>query len=194
MIHEGPRLEHLMRRLTETPVDFLAEPRIGKHGVVRVDAVVADLVRGLGGRPLPDELTAFAGTDPSRDRNRLSATLLVVWLLDDEWFRARETPPQAVLAALESVPADLAAGAAARAFVTDPDRREELVRVVLGRLDLRPAGETAAQAQDRLTSISAAERARFIAEARAAQVRAMGIRAALATKAAQESADKYTRE
>ncbi len=183
-----------MRRLTETPVDFLAEPRIGKHGVVRVDAVVADLVRGLGGRPLPDELTAFAGTDPSRDRNRLSATLLVVWLLADEWFRARETPPQAVLAALDSVPADLAAGAAARAFVTDPDRREELVRVVLGRLDLRPAGETAAQAQDRLTSISAAERARFIAAARAAEERASAIRAALARKAAEESADKYTRE
>lgn len=175
MIREGPPLEHLTRRLTETPVDFLAEPRLGKHGLVQVDAVVADLLREFGWRPPADELAAFTGNDAARDRNRLAATLLVVWLLADEWFRAERTDPRAVLAALGSVPADLAEGAAARAFVTDPDRREELVRVVLARLDLRPAGETAAQAQDRLASISAAERARFIAAARAAEVRAMGI-------------------
>jgi hypothetical protein len=194
MIHEGPQLEHLTRRLAETPVDFLAEPRLGKRGLVQVDAVVADLVRSLGGRPRANELAAFAGKDAARDRNRLAATLLVVWLLADEWFRAERTDPRAVMAALGSVPAALAAGAAARAFVTDPDRREELVRVVLARLDLRPAGETAAQAQDRLASISASERARFIAAARAAEERSRAVREALARRAALESADKYTRE
>jgi hypothetical protein len=51
MTHEGPQLEQLTRRLTETPVDFLAEPRIGKNGLVQVDAVVADLLRELGGVP-----------------------------------------------------------------------------------------------------------------------------------------------
>lgn len=194
MIHEGPQLESLTRRLTETPVDFLAEPCVGGYGIVRVDAVVADLVRELGGQPDPGAMAAFAGTDAARDRNRLAATLLVAWLLADEWFRAAGTTPQAALAALGSVPGELAAGTASRAFVTDPDRREELVRVLLARLDLRPAGETAPQAQDRLTSISASERARFIAAARAAEERARAVRAALARKAAEESADKYTRE
>lgn len=194
MIREGPQLESLTRRLTETPVDFLAEPRVGPHGVVQVDAVVADLIRELGGQPAPETMAGFAGTDVARDRNRLATTLLVAWLLADEWFRAARTTPQAALAALERVPLELAAGIAARAFVADPDRREELVRVLLARLDLRPAGETVPQAQDRLASISGAERARFIAAARAAEERARAVRAALARKAAEESADKYTRE
>ncbi|HEY1052340.1 MAG TPA: hypothetical protein VGE39_21355, partial [Prosthecobacter sp.] len=88
----------------------------------------------------------------------------------------------------------LAAHTSSRSFVTDPDRREEIVRVALARLHLRPAGETAAQAQDRLTSLSASERQRVIAAARAAEERAQAIREALARKAAEESADKYTRE
>lgn len=194
MTHEGPQLEQLTRRLTETPVDFLAEPRIGKNGLVQVDAVVADLLRELGGTPQVRELAAFAGFDAKKDRNRLATTLLLVWLLGDDWFRSAQTAPQAVLAVLGSAPAELAAQTAARHFVSDPDRREELVRVLLARLDLRPAGESAAQAQDRLTSISATERERFIAAARAAEERARAIRAALAKKAAEESADKYTRE
>ncbi|MBE7495214.1 MAG: hypothetical protein HS117_09725 [Verrucomicrobiaceae bacterium] len=194
MTHEGPQLEQLTRRLTETPVDFLAEPRIGKNGLVQVDAVVADLLREFGGTPQVRELAAFAGFDAKKDRNRLATTLLLVWLLGDDWFRSAKTAPQAVLAVLGSAPAELAAQTAARHFVSDPDRREELVRVLLARLDLRPAGESAAQAQDRLTSISATERERFIAAARAAEERARAIRAALAKKAAEESADKYTRE
>lgn len=194
MTHEGPQLEQLTRRLTETPVDFLAEPRIGKNGLVQVDAVVADLLREFGGTPQVRELAAFAGFDAKKDRNRLATTLLLVWLLGDDWFRSAMTAPQAVLAVLGSAPAELAAQTAARHFVSDPDRREELVRVLLARLDLRPAGESAAQAQDRLTSISATERERFIAAARAAEERARAIRAALAKKAAEESADKYTRE
>ncbi len=194
MTHEGPQLEHLTRRLTETPVDFLAEPRVGKNGLVQVDAVVADLLRELGGIPHAREMATFAGFDAKKDRNRLATTLLLAWLLGDEWFRGAQTSPQAVLAVLGSAPAELAAQTAARSFVSDPDRREELVRVLLARLDLRPAGETTAQAQDRLTSISATERERFIAASRAAEERARAIRAALAKKAAEESADKYTRE
>ena len=32
MEREGPMLESLTHRLAETPVDFLAEPRIGRSG------------------------------------------------------------------------------------------------------------------------------------------------------------------
>ena len=194
MTHEGPQLEHLTRRLTETPVDFLAEPRVGRNGVIFVDAVIADLLRVFGGAPQIREMAVFAGLDAKKDRNRLATTLLLAWLLGDEWFRDAKTSAQAVLGVLSTVPAELAAQTASRHFISDPDRREELVRVLLARLNLRPAGETAAQAQDRLSSISATERERFIAAARAAEERARAVRAALAKKAAEESADKYTRE
>jgi hypothetical protein len=68
------------------------------------------------------------------------------------------------------------------------------VRVALARVGLRPAGETIAQAQDRLMTLSSAERQRVMRAARAAEERARAIREALARKAAQESADKYTRD
>jgi len=78
--------------------------------------------------------------------------------------------------------------------VQDPDRREELARVLLAHLGYRPAGETEAQASDRLSRISGTERQRLLAASRAAEERARAIREALAKKAAEESADKWTRE
>ncbi len=70
MQSEGPPLEVLLRRLLETPSEFLAEPRIGGHGDIDVAAVVWDVLRESGGRPLTDkELGPFRpwglGADPS---------------------------------------------------------------------------------------------------------------------------------
>lgn len=194
MTREGPPLESMTRRLTETPTEFLAEPRIGNLGTVHVDAVVGDLIRSLGGRPHAVQLGTFTGKDAKRDRNRLAITLLLTWLLADKCFTTSLTPAEEILALLMESSGELAAHTASRSFVTDPDRREEMARVALARLHLRPAGETAAQAQDRLTSLSASERQRVVAAARAAEERAQAIREALARKAAEESADKYTRE
>ena len=45
---EGPMLETLLRRVAETPPDFLREPRIGSAGEIHVMAVVHDLLDLLG--------------------------------------------------------------------------------------------------------------------------------------------------
>lgn len=191
---EGPMLESLTRRLAETPEDFLAEPRIGQAGRAHVAAVVGDLLRLLGASPETSQLAPFAGSDVRRDRNRLAITLLLCWLLADDWFRRTKLAADTVLRLLEAEASELAAQVAARKFVTDPDRREELARVALARLGFRPAGETLAQAQDRLTTLNSTERARVMKAAQAAEQRARQIREALARKAAQESADKWARE
>lgn len=194
MTREGPLLESLTRRLAETPDDFLAEPRIGQKGTVHVAAVVRDLCGLLGDPAAAAELASLGGDAAKRDRNRLAVTLLLAWLLADEWFRQARPPRAGVLALLVDGASELAAFAAAARFVTDAERREELVRYALARLDYRPAGETVAQAQDRLTTLSGAERARVLSASRAAEQRARAIREALARKAAEESADKWTRE
>jgi hypothetical protein len=191
---EGPILESLTRRLAETPEDFLAEPRIGHSGTVQVAAVVGDLLPLLNFAPEPFSPGQFAGTDAKTDRNRLAVTLLLCWLLADDWFRQTKPKARDVLSLLETTSAELAAQVPARRFVSDPDRREELARVALARLGYRPSGETLAQAQDRLTTLNSTERARVMQASRAAEVRARQIREALAKKAAQESADKWTRE
>lgn len=191
MNQEGPPLETLLRRLAETPGEFLASPRIGGRGEVQVDAVVADLTRALGMEVDMNALAKLRGAAP-KDRNRLSVALVLSWLLGDDWFRAKGPLP--VLATIAEAASELAPSTAADVFTRDPDRREEMARLALARMDFRPAGESVPQAQDRLKSISAAERARVIKAARAAEERARAIREALARKAAEESADKYTRE
>lgn len=194
MNKEGPSLESLTRRIAETPLDFLAEPRIGKSGQIHVAAVVNDLVRELGGALAPDDLSGFAGKDRRADRNRLGMTLIICWMLADEWFRSARPGAQELISLLRDEAALLAGQVAAGKAVSDPDRREELVRLALARLGYRPEGETTAQAQDRLTTLSSIERARVLRASRAAEERARAIREALAKKAAEESADKFTRE
>jgi hypothetical protein len=187
-------LETLTRRLAETPEEFLAEPHIGSAGQVHTDAVVGDLFRMLGHEIRRTDLLPFGGTDRRTDRNRLAVTLVLSWLLADEWFVGTRPAAAAVATLLGPEATEMARHVPAGKLVTDPDRREELARFALARLGFRPAGETVAQAQDRLTTLSSAERQRVLRASRAAEERARKIREALVKKAAQESADKFTRE
>lgn len=195
MNREGPPLEALTRRLTECPPEFLALPRVGETGLIHVDAVVSDLLRELGGEGLSAEAARqFQSRNRKADRARLSLALLACWVLDDPWFHGRDGLAKAVLALLGRGLAELAATTAAPKFVTDPDRREELVRLCLRELDLRPAGETIAQAQDRLATLNAAERQRVITAARQAEERAQKIREAMKRQAEAEANAKAMRE
>lgn len=192
MEREGPPLEALTRRLAETPDDFLREPRVGKKGRVRVAAVAADLSRMLGASITDAALSAI--DDKNVSRNALAVSLILCWLLSDEWFVSSSSDAALLLGLLSSGARELSEHTASGKFVSDVERREELARFALARLGFRPLGETRAQAEDRLTSLSAAERARVVRAAREAEARARAVREALAKKAAEESADKWTRE
>ena len=177
MNREGPPIEDLIRRLAETPADFLAEPRIGSRGTVNVAAVVSDTIFALSGVQLsPEQAKSFQGKDVRADRNRLSITLIACWLLYDPWFQAQKDPFQAALDFLTSTVSEVAAITQSAKFVNGPDRREELARLCLKDLGFRPAGETITQAQDRLSTLSSAERQRVIRAAKVAEDRAKAIR------------------
>jgi len=193
MNKEGPPLELLIRRTIDTPPDFLAEPKCGARGVVHVDAIAADVAGMFGTRAPVRELVPFASPDAGA-RNRLTLVLLACWVVADDWFRNAGIAPTEVLRALLATATELSPHADAKSFHTDPDRREELARTLLTQLGYRPAGESLAQAQDRLVSVSAAERQRAVKATRGAAERARKIREALARKAAEESADKMWRE
>jgi hypothetical protein len=196
-MEEGPLLETLTRRLAECPADFLSEPRVGAAGQVRVAAVVADLLADLGGLPLtPEQAAAFDMSGGAQERNWLRLVLLVAWLLHAPWFVERGSAAAAAAAFtfLQTGLTKLAEVVKAPQCLSDPDRREELARLCLQALGLRPAGETDAQAQDRLRTLDTVERRRVISAARTAEARARAIREAMAQKAAQETADKWTRE
>jgi hypothetical protein len=192
MEREGPALQTLTHRVSETPEDFLGEPRQGKKGTIAVSAVAMDLCRRMGSPAPVSALIAIEGKGGTR--NALGVTLILCWLLADEWFAEHVPDAPSVVALLGAGARELAEHTASHKFVNDVERREELARFALARLGLRPAGETRAQAEDRLTSLSAAERARVVRAARDAEARARAVREALAKKAAEESADKWTRE
>lgn len=189
----GPPLERVMRRLAETPEDFMAEPRIGETGQVVTAALVGDLFHALGHQIAAADLKGFASAS-DMDRNRLMLVAVTVWLLADDWVATAAPDRTALAGLLRERITDLAGAGKADAFVSDAERREELARTVLAALGLVPAGETEAQANDRLSAVSAAERRRLLRASRDAEERARAIREALVRKAAEESADKYTRE
>jgi hypothetical protein len=194
MKNEGPPLQQLLHRITATPPDFMAEPRIGNKGDVHTVAVVRDLLAAKGHIVDIAQLSALAGRDVKTDRNRLSIALLMSWLLADAALIVERQHLTGVLTLLNEDAARLAAYTNSRQLFEDPERREELARLTLSKLDLRPAGETIAQAQDRFTSISSLERARLLAASQKAEERARAIREQLAKQAAEESANKWTRE
>jgi hypothetical protein len=186
----GPPLERVMRRLAETPDDFLAEPRIGPIGELVTAALVGDLFHALGHAPTTHDVIPI----DLRDRNRLQLTAVAVWLLADDWVVAA-APDRTTLAAClgERIP-DLAASGRADRFIGDVERREEFARTLIAALGLVPAGESEAQALDRLSAVSVVERRRLLRASQEAEERARAVREALIRKAAEESADKYTRE
>jgi hypothetical protein len=191
---EGPQIEKLTRRLAEAPEDFLEEPVIGSKGVVRADAVVSDLLQDLGGPPLTDtEAAAFASSDPKK-RNQVRLMLVAAWLLHDEWFTVAQKYAAPARAWLSGGLGALAGLVAADLFVSDPERREELARLCLSALGLRPQGEPEGQAQDRLNSLNSVEREKVIQATKGQLERARQIREAMRRRAAEEAAAKAVRE
>lgn len=188
---EGPPLPLLTRRLADAPADFLAAPRIGAAGVVHVDAVARDVLASRGIEVPIGALAALAS--PASPREQPGLALLMCWLLampQLQW----PNDPRALLDLLLARTKELAAHLSAQQIVADDERREELVRLTLQGLGQRPAGEALAHARDRWLAVSTLERARLIHASRAAEERARAIREALARKAAEESADKWSRE
>lgn len=190
----GPSIEILTHRLAETPLEFLEEPRIDNVGTVHVAALVNDMLNLHGARALLSTLERFQGSTINADRNRLALVMIAVWLLSDDWFISARIEKRELIKVLDLAVTELATTTPAHKFINDPDRREELVRVVLERLNYRPLDETQIQATDRLSSISGIERKRLLEASRVAEERARSIRDALAKKAAEESADKWSRE
>lgn len=189
----GPPLELLLHRLVDTPPDFLDAPRSRQGGRVATAALVSDLVALHGGRVTLRDLAPFLpGTDA--DANRLRLVAIAVWWLSASALSELQLERTQLIRTLNDTINELASAAVAERYVQESDRREEFVRVLLDRLGLIPEGETLAQAQDRLSSVSSLERRRLLEASRAAEARARAIREALARKAASESADKWTRE
>jgi hypothetical protein len=195
MVRAGPALELLLRRIAEADhVRSLAEPKLGPHGFVHVDAVVADLFEYASLKVDLSQLHTFSSQQAHARRKSLQIVLLLCWLLAEPSLRRFIDKPEKLLALLTEVPEELAHYTSLEQIIGHEERREEFARLCLSRLELFPLGEHPGQAADRLTSLSSAERQRLVKAAKASELRARELREAAARKAAEEAADKMGRE
>lgn len=187
MTSEGPEIERLVRRLAECPGEFLAITGVSPDHI----AIVCDHMRRMAPDFPPERspaLTMLRKVDPAH----LELIAVACWMLHDDWFLDRpDTAPGMWALFVSDVLKRLAELVKPAAFVTDPDRREELARTCLKSLALVPKGETATQAADRLTALDSVERHRVLKATAAAERRAREVREAMAKKKAQESASRY---
>jgi len=189
----------LCRRLSECPAVFLEPPKIGGRGTVDTVAVVTDTIRALGGE-FPSERDCRAVLEKGRKEtvpafeNRLRFIALTCWILMDPSFQDRPGAAKASHGFVLKGWGDLPTLVSAEEAVRVPERREELVRRVLTALEILPAGETRAQAEDRLAALDSVEARRVMEESRAAQARNKAVIEAMRRKKAEEEAAQYGRE
>lgn len=185
--HEGPAISHLHHRMTAIS-SALVEPQDMKH----LPALVHDLLYRHQ-QDFSYELLA-----PFRDTNIkcpwYTTCYLMLHLYSDPSFSKHQIDASKWAKALEEKSKELFASGKNAVYIEDLDRREEFIRVALAAVNLRPEGETQSQAEDRLLMVSSFERKRVMEAAKAAEERASQIREALARKAAQEAANKMSRE
>ena len=167
---------------------------MGRRGAVFVDAVVSDLMMDLGGEPLGLKDSRPFRREGANNRNYLRQVLVCCWLFHDNWFLDAKRFSQPVLKWLTKGLKPLARLVSADLFVSDPDRREELVRLCLEALELRPSGETEAQAADRLRTLDSVERERIIQDTKAQLEHARQLRKAMQEQKAREAAARHSRE
>ena len=194
MLKEGPQLEKMTHRLSECPHEFLMEPEIGSTGVIHVDAVASDLLMSLGGSRLDIGKAELFQPKNKSKRNEMRLVLVTTWLLSDDWFRENKCSPGRIYDLLGLDLDDLGKLVNAELFVTDAEKREELVRLCLAALELKPKGETEEQALDRLESFSSIKRSRIISQMREKEERARKIREAMQAQQAREAAARYSPE
>jgi len=197
MNREGPLLAAMTHRLAECPEDFLIVAE-GEGAVERVTALVADFFRRYGAdNPVRVDEPFFDRLQndkfPAAMTRHLGLICVAVWLFYDPWFVKKTDLGNSIWKLLSSNNfKTISRLLQPRLAVSDPDRREELVRVCLNGLGLRPEGESEAQATDRLMSLNSVERQRILKETAAAEKRAREVREAMAKAKALESVSRYS--
>jgi len=189
-----PAVATLVHRLSDCPDDFLGPPLVGGRGAVGIAAVVGDTLTLLKAElPLDWSASLAPAQADAGSENWLRCCLVACWLVSDPELLPIITANQ-FLGFLAVDLQRVASLVCADFLVQDPDRREELARLMLRAIGVVPAGETPEQAVDRLATLDSFTRSRVEAEARAAEARAREVRAALERKRAEEAAARASRE
>jgi hypothetical protein len=190
MTREGPPLELLLRRIAECPpelVDAVAVPDANF-----VAALLHDAMEDACGTPPELGTVAVPARALAADARLRRLAALAAWTLSGGLLR--EVSPSKAASLVTDELAARAATLDAAVAVSKDDRREEFARALLAALDLRPAGESEADAEDRHDALDGRARRGLLARTRDSLRRVREIRAAMRRKAEEEAAARLTGE
>jgi len=101
-MREGPPVEMLMKRLAETPDEFLATPVMidgPADKTVDAAAVVSDLLFDTGGQFIDESMVEGLILKASaKNRSYLGTVLVLCHLLHDDWFIHDRANPENIMA------------------------------------------------------------------------------------------------
>jgi hypothetical protein len=183
----GPSMPHLHHRMTSAPKELWQSPDLEN-----LPALVHDLVYQHQQQFSAEIINPFR--KQARQANWYAHCLLLVYFYADAEFRKTPLDAYQLVASLQEKAKELQSITEPQTYIDDVDHREEFIRLALAAVNRHPQGETPEQAADRLISCSSIERKRVLEAAKAAEERAAKIREALARQAAQEAANKMSRE
>ncbi|MFZ5481647.1 MAG: hypothetical protein ACOZNI_33095 [Myxococcota bacterium] len=162
---------------------------------IRADTPIRPIARdvwdALYDTPCPASLLDALGKAGARHAAWARAGLWLAWHPE---LRVDPVPPPALVAFLTNRLARLAPVADPATLDAEPERAEELVRLLFACADRRLAGESAEEGEARLREVDSFERRRVLDAAAQREAHARKVREALARKAAEEAAAKATRE
>jgi hypothetical protein len=167
-------------------------------GGKQVTAIISDHLRAFGEYQLTEERRGWLVSlqretqDLQRSIRYWGILSVAAWLVHQEWFLERAAMCELGWEWLSGEGlVELAELVRPELVVSDPDRREEFVRLCLQAHGLRPARESVEQSMDRLGTLNSVERKRVLAATAAAERRAREVREAMAQKRALEAASRY---
>jgi len=188
---EGPELIELLDRLMDCPKEFYSSDRLYRSNT-EIQALYSDLYFFLTEKYPDEKMLKLIPSD--RDENLARCASLCIYILFYEWFRNKNESAELFAMFLDSVLPAYSKAADADEFAGNPERREELVRLLLFHLGYFPKGETEKYSQNRLAALDSVERDKVISESRQVLKKVQALREAMARKAAEEAASKMTGE
>lgn len=187
-VKDSMDVNQLINHLKQCPPAFLRKK-------VNTFALLADTVRKLSGEYETDSSIVLEQKAlHSLEQNHLMTLKICCWLLSHEQF----TTPQPHLKQLQrrmlKQLEPLAKIVPYEKWVSDEERAEELIRLLLNWLQIIPDWETKEEAADRFSALSTIKRQEVLAKSNAAHQRMIEIKRKMAEKKAREAANLYGRE
>jgi hypothetical protein len=185
----------LVDHLKRCPDDFLKTEVNTPADKPQTAILLQDLYRKIHGNfNVADSQLPVSGTLRQLEAEKLVLLQMACWFFSYPYFTNKPQLLQPIHQFLFKDLLPVAQFVKSEEWIEDEDRAEEFIRLALKRCAILPAGETLAQAADRLDALDTIKRQQVLRESSESIERVKEIRRKMAEEKAREAANVYGRE